>query len=86
VNVLAQFAQPLNPVTGLFPDATVDGIAGALVADPPELVFFTLGASNGRLNVFGLPLTPHAKPKLTLRCLAGLKNCDGKPEHVFLAP
>jgi hypothetical protein len=86
VNALAQFAQPLNPVTGLFPNATVRDIVGALVADPPELLFFTLDASDGDLRAFGLPLTPHAKPKLILRCLAGRANCDGKPEHLFLAP
>lgn len=86
VNRLAQFAQPLNPLTGLFPNATVDDVVGALVADAPELRFFTLDASDGRLSAYSLPLTPHAKPRLIFRCLAGVKNCDGKPEHLFLAP
>ncbi|MBV8148009.1 MAG: hypothetical protein JO092_02825 [Candidatus Eremiobacteraeota bacterium] len=48
--------------------------------------FFTLGAGDGRLSAFGLPMVPRAKPQLSLRCLAGVENCDGKPEHIFLAP
>lgn len=86
VNVLAQFQEPLNPVAGLFPNTITNGIVGALTADPQRTLFYTLDASTGRLSVYPLPLTPKALPKLTLRCLGGVAKCDGKPEHLFLAP
>jgi len=83
-NVLAQFSLPLMPVLGLFPNAVVNEVVGAVAADPPAGAFFTLDAGNGHLAVYPLPLHAHDKPKLTLRCLAGGKNCNGK--HLFLAP
>lgn len=84
--VLAQFSSPLMPVQGLFPNAIVDEVAGAVAADPPARLVFILDAANGHLAAYPLPLTPHVAPKLVLRCLAGLENCNEKPEHVFLAP
>ncbi len=86
VNVTGQFAEPLNPQQGLFPDAYLDMIVGALAADPPRQRFYTLDAGNGQLDAFDLPLRSHAKPQLTIACLAGVSNCGGKPEHLFLAP
>jgi len=86
VNVIAQFAEPLNPMLGLFPNATSNDVVGALTADAPRTVFYTLAASNGRLSVYPLPLVRNAKPKLSLACLAGVAHCDGKSEHLFLAP
>ncbi len=86
IDRLAQFAEPLNPVQGLFPDATVDTIVGALVADPPRNAFYTLDAITGRLNQWGLPLRNQATPKLSLPCLGGSSNCVSKGEHLFLAP
>jgi hypothetical protein len=86
VNVLGQFAQPLNPQLGLFPDAHVDTIVGALVADPARSSFYTLDAGDGRLDVYGLPLHSKATPALSLPCLAGPGNCSQKIEHLFLAP
>lgn len=86
VDKLSQFAVPLNPVQGLFPDATVDTIVGALVADPPRDVFYALNQLTGRLSEFDLPLRPNAAPKFSLRCLAGSKCVGLGPEHLFLAP
>lgn len=86
VNVLAQFPLPLMPVQGLFPNAIVNEIVGAVAADPPARLVFTLDAANGHLSVYPLPLATHVAPKLTLRCLARAKNCNEKPEHLFLAP
>jgi hypothetical protein len=86
VNVIAQFAEPLNPFLGLFPNAIVNDIVGALAADPPRTVFYTLGAATGRLSVYPLPLTQKAKPKFSIHCLAGVARCDGKTEHLFTAP
>jgi hypothetical protein len=86
VNVFGQFAEPLNPQKGLFPDAHLDTIVGALAADPPRQSFYTLDASTGGLDVYDLPLRSSAKPKLSLACLGGPSNCSGKGEHAFLAP
>lgn len=86
VNMLAQFPLPLMPVQGLFPNAVVNEVVGAVAADPPARLVFTLDAANGHLSVYPLPLTPHVAPKFTLRCLAKSKNCNEKPEHLFLAP
>lgn len=86
VNVLAQFPLPLMPVLGLFPNAIVDEVVGALAADPPARSIFTLDAADGHLSVYPLPLVAQGSPKLKIRCLAGAKNCNEKPEHVFLAP
>jgi hypothetical protein len=85
-DVLSQFAQPLDLQRGLFPEAHVNAIAGALVADPFRASFYTLNAADGRLNVYGLPLQERAKPKLTLPCLAPSGDCSQKIEHLFLAP
>jgi hypothetical protein len=86
VNVLAQFAQPFQPVLGLFPDATVTTIVGALAADPPRSTFYALDASTGRLEAYALPLERNVRPKISLPCLAGSIDCDGKIERLFLAP
>jgi hypothetical protein len=86
VNVLSQFAQPLNPVLGLFPDARVQTIVGALIADPPRMLFYTLDVADGKLHVYDLPLRTNAAPKISLPCLGGVANCNGKGEHLFLAP
>lgn len=86
VNELSQFAQPFNPVLGIFPDATIQTIVGALIADPPRSAVYTLDTATGRLDEYGLPLRSNARPKLSLPCLGGPSNCDGKGEHLFLAP
>ena len=87
VNVLGQFAQPLDPVKGLFPDQHVNTIVGALVADPPRQRFYTLDTGTGRLDSYGMPMQQsNAKPLLSLDCLGGPSNCSGKAEHLFLAP
>ncbi len=86
VNVMAQFTLPLNPVVGLVPEATVDTIVGALIADPPRTRIYTLRTDNGQLAVYGLPLRNHATPLLTFPCLGGAANCDDKGEHLFLSP
>jgi len=86
VTGLAQFAQPLNPVQGFFPDATVNTIVSALAADPPRNLFYTLDQATGRLDAYALPLSPQAKPSLSLPCLAGASRCNNQPEHLFMAP
>jgi|HubBroStandDraft_2_1064218.scaffolds.fasta_scaffold56589_2 hypothetical protein len=86
VDVLSQFAEPLNPQFGLFPGAHVNTIVGALVADPPRASLYTLDAGDGALNVYRLPMPGHASPNLSLRCLAPSGNCSQKIEHLFLAP
>jgi hypothetical protein len=86
VDVTGQFPVPLNQnQRGLFPDAHLDTIVGALIADPYRYAFYTLDYDDGALDVYGLPMQTNAKPKLTLRCLAG-DDCGAKPEHLFLAP
>jgi len=85
VDRLAQFAVPLNPVLGFFPDATADTIVGALIADPPRTAFYTLDSITGRLDEWDLPLRNTATPILSLPCVAG-GNCVSKGEHLFLAP
>ena len=86
VNVLAQFAMPLNPVTGFFPDATVKTSVGALIADPPRTQFYTIDIGTGRINAWALPLHNNATPLLSAPCAATSANCVGKPEHLWLAP
>jgi hypothetical protein len=86
VDVTAQFAQPFMPSKGLFPDAHINTITAALIADPYRARFYTLDADNGSLNVYGLPMTSNAAPKVSLPCLAGVDNCGAKPQHLFLAP
>lgn len=87
VDVMSQFQEPLNQQQrGLFPDEHADTIVGALIADPPRGVFYTLDAADGSLNVYGLPMRSNAKPTLSLRCLAPGSSCGQKIEHLFLAP
>lgn len=86
VDRLAQFAQPLNPVQGFFPNATVNTIVAAVAADAPRSVFYVLDQTTGRLDEFPLPLAPGAKPTLSLPCIGGPNYCSTKPEHLFLAP
>ncbi|MGA8532653.1 MAG: hypothetical protein WB615_00940 [Candidatus Tumulicola sp.] len=86
VNRLAQFAEPLNPVLGLFPNATVNMLIGAVVADPPRNLFYALDQLTGRLDAYHLPLSNDAKPDVSLACLGGASYCSNKPEHLFLAP
>jgi hypothetical protein len=86
VDVTGQFTQPFNPQQGHFPNAYLNTIVGALTADTYRYSFYTLNSGNGSLDVYGLPMTSHAKPKLSLRCLAGPNNCSHKFEHLFLAP
>jgi hypothetical protein len=86
VDDLAQFAQPLNPVLGLFPEAVTKAIVGALAADAPRTVFYTLDVAVGKLDVYALPLTNDARPKISLPCLGGTANCNAKSEHLFLSP
>jgi len=87
VDVMSQFEEPLNQQNrGLFPNAHVDTIVGGLVADPPRGVFYALDAADGRLDVYGLPMQGHAKPVISLRCLAQSGSCSQKIEHLFLAP
>jgi len=86
VDRLAQFAQPLNPVQGLFPDATAYTIVGAITADAPRTVFYALDQTTGRLEVYTLPMARAAKPTLRLACIGGANYCSDKPEHLFLAP
>jgi hypothetical protein len=83
---LSQFAVPLNPVQGLFPNATVNQIVGAIAADPPRNVFYALDQPTGKLFEYSLPLKPNAKPNFTLPCLGGDTLCSNKNQHLFLAP
>lgn len=76
VDRLSQFAVPLNPVQGLFPDATVNTIVGALVADPPRTAFYTVDALNesSANTTCRCILTPHRSlyfpvpPAVSVRC------------------
>jgi hypothetical protein len=87
VEVLAEFTLPLMPVNGVYPSATVQDVSGALIADPPRLVFYSLEASDGALDVYGFPLSNRSRPQIVLPCAARTPAlCDNKPEHVFLAP
>jgi hypothetical protein len=87
VERLAQFNLPLMPVNGVFPSAVVEDISSALVADPSRSVFYSLSAADGTLKVYGIPLGNAAKPHIALRCAAKTAAlCNGKPEHLFLAP
>jgi hypothetical protein len=85
-DVMGQFDEPLNPVEGLVPNHIVKTVVGALTADAPRQRFYTLLASNGKLEVFGLPLPAGAKPSITLPCLGGNASCVEQSEHLFLAP
>ncbi len=86
VDVMSQFQEPLNQQgRGLFPDQHAETIVGALIADPARGLFYTLDAGDGRLDVYGLPMRDHAKPTISLPCLAP-GSCSHKIEHLFLAP
>jgi hypothetical protein len=86
VNVTAQFPQPFNPTQGRFPNAHVDTLVGALIADTYRYAYYALSSGDGSLNVYDLPMTSQEHPKITLPCLAGPSNCSQKLEHIFLAP
>ncbi len=85
VDVLGQFDEPLMPVNGLIPNEHVNTDVGALVADPPRELFYTLLLTTGELAAFDLPLRGGAKPVISLPCAAGPSGCSGH-EHLFLAP
>ena len=86
VDVMSQFNEPLNPVTGLIPNAHADTIINALIADPPRERFYATEAATGTLDVYNLPLAGGAKPVFSLLCPGGASLCDEKGAHVFLAP
>jgi hypothetical protein len=87
VDVTAQFPQPFQPPSeGRFPTAHLSTIVGALAADPYRASFYTLDAGDGSLDVWPLPMSSTAKPKISLPCLGGPNNCSEKLEHLFLAP
>lgn len=86
VDVTSQFNQPFNPQVGLFPNAHMNTIMSALIADTYRYSFYALEYGNGQLDAYDLPMTNNATAKVTLKCLAGLDNCGAKPEHLFLAP
>jgi hypothetical protein len=88
VERLAEFDLPLMPVNGVgvFPSAVVNDIASAIVADPARAVFYTLSASDGKLKVYGIPLSTNVAPHFALHCAATATQCNDKPEHLFLAP
>lgn len=86
VNVVSQFDEPLDYGNrGLFPDNIVHAIVGALTADAPRQLFYTLDNDTGRLDVYPLPLTPRAKSLVSLPCSAGPSQCSSR-EHLFLTP
>lgn len=86
VDVLSQFDEPLQPVNGLFPSNIVKTIIGALTADAPRQLFYTLDAGDGDLQAFPLPMQPHTQPKFTIGCIGGSSHCSHQSEHLFLAP
>jgi len=85
VDVMSQFDEPLQPTKGLIPNEHVNAVVGALIADPPRQLIYTLQTTNGELDVYGLPLGGGAKPVFALKCLAGTSSCSAH-EHLFLAP
>ena len=86
VDVLSQFYEPLQPVNGLLPNNIVKTIVGALTADAPRQLFYTLDAGDGNLQAYPLPMHSHTQPTLTIRCIGGSSKCSNQPEHLFLAP
>lgn len=86
VNVAAQFPQPFNPNQGRFPDEHINTITGAIAADTYRYSFYALDAADGSLQVYDLPMTSKATPKLSLPCPGGPSECSEKGEHLFLAP
>lgn len=85
VDALSQFDEPLMPVNGLFPSEHTGAVVGALAADAPRQLFYTLDLSVGSLSPYTLPMPYRAQPKFTLSCLGGASQC-GAHEHLFLAP
>jgi hypothetical protein len=85
VDVMGQFYEPLQPTKGLVPNEHVNTVVGALIADPPRELIYTLQSTDGELDVYGLPLAGEAKPVLALKCPAGASSCSAH-EHLFLAP
>jgi hypothetical protein len=86
VDVLSQFAEPLQPVNGLFPSNIVNEIVGALTADAPRQAFYTLDAGTGSLDAFPLPMQSHSQPLFSIGCIGGASMCSHQSEHLFLAP
>ncbi|HTX60333.1 MAG TPA: hypothetical protein VMH02_11765 [Verrucomicrobiae bacterium] len=86
VDALAQFSQPFVPNPNVYPDATIDVLAGALVADANRGRLYVLDASDGSLRVYPMPFANHQRAIQRLRCPAPSADCDDAPEHVFLAP
>jgi hypothetical protein len=86
VEVLGQFDEPLQPVQGLFPNNIVKTIIGALTADAPRQLFYTLSAGNGDLQGYPLPMHAKSTAAYTIRCIGGSSKCSHQSEHVFLAP
>src|ERR1700722_17131584 len=84
-DVMSQFYEPPQPTKGLIPNEHVNTVVGALIADPPRELIYTLQTTDGELDVYGLPLGGGAKPALRLKCLAGASGCTAH-EHLFLAP
>ena len=85
-DVMAQFPQPLNPQIGPYPNAWVNTLTTALIADPYRYSFYALSLTDGSLNVYPLPLRGGATPSVSLPCLGGPSHCSQKEEHIFLAP
>ncbi len=85
-NVMAQFPEPFPPAQDLFPNAHADTIVGALIADPPRDVFYTLDVSTGSLSAYALPLQSGAKPEFTIPCPGAPSDCSGQSEHLYLSP
>ncbi|MGA8386200.1 MAG: hypothetical protein WB687_12970, partial [Candidatus Cybelea sp.] len=77
--------EPLQPTKGLIPNEHVNTVVGALIADPPRELIYTLQTTDGELDVYGLPLRGGAKPVLRFKCPAGASSCFAH-EHLFLAP
>jgi hypothetical protein len=88
VNVLAQFNEPLMPDGRgmLFPNVTVKANVGALAADPPRDLVYTLDVADGKLNVYPMPLPRSGKPNFSLPCSGGPSICNSQLEHLFTAP
>jgi hypothetical protein len=85
-NVLAQFSEPFPPAQDLFPNAHADTIVGALIADPPREVFYTLDGATGSLAAYALPLQNAAKPEFTIPCPGVPSDCSEQSEHLYLSP
>ncbi|HEY2474115.1 MAG TPA: hypothetical protein VGI19_04870 [Candidatus Cybelea sp.] len=86
VDVMSQFSEPLQPTQGLFPNVHSDTVVSAVAADAPRLLFYTLALADGSLGAYQLPMQSNAKPKFSIRCLAGSSGCADGHDHLFLAP